>query len=156
MKKIIFNKTNILLFLLVAALILLMVILLKLKVTSVKESTVQEGATEKVIINKEEYKKNILSILDEYEQVVKAADIYATSTKPSLDGYGQVFQQIDDLKNDILNIKAPSMEYKDLHMNLMMSLLSIEDYLEVPVHDKNIACVDSVEKVKKSRELLLD
>lgn len=156
MKKIVFSKTNILLLLLVVALVLLMVILLRLKVTSVREATVEDRPVEKIVINKEEYKKNILSALDEYEQVIKESGIDATATKQIIGSDDPIFKRIDDLKNKIVSIKAPSMEYKDLHMNLVMSLLSIKDYLEMPASKKSVACIDSIKKVKKSQELLLD
>ncbi|MBU4217079.1 hypothetical protein L6270_04595 [Candidatus Parcubacteria bacterium] len=156
MKKIILNKANILLLLLVVTLVLLMVAILRLKVTSVKEGSSQNNAVEKITINKEEYKKNIFNVLDEYEQVITAADIYDTSARPSFGSDDLIFQQIDDLKNKIVGLKAPSMEYKDLHMNLVLSLLSIKDYLEAPASQKNVVCIDYVKKVKKSRELLLD
>lgn len=156
MKKIILNRNNILLFLLVVTLILLMVILFRLKVTSVKEGIPRDKLPEKVIINKEDYKKNISSALAEYEQLIKDAGMDATATKQVIGSDDPIFKRIDDLKNKIVSIKAPSTEYKDLHMNLVMSLLSIKDYLEMPANKKNVACIDSIKKVKKSQELLLD
>lgn len=156
MKKIILNKANILLLLLVVTLVLLMVALLRVRVTSIKEGAPQNNAVEKVVINKEDYRRNIQNALSEYEQVITEANIYGTSVKVNFGSDDPIFQRIDNLKNKIVDIKAPSMEYKDLHMNLVMSLLSIRDYLTEPVNSKNIACVDSIKKVKKSQELLLD
>lgn len=156
MKKIILNKTNILLSLLIITLVLLMIALLRVKVTSIKEGSPQNNSVEKVVINKEDYKRNIQDALSEYEQVIAEANLYSTSTMANFESDDPIFQRIDDLKNKIVDIKAPSIEYKDLHMNLVMSLLSIRDYLVAPATTKNIACIDSIKKVKKSQELLLD
>jgi len=156
MKKIIFSKTNILLFLLVATLVLMIIILLQVKVTSVKENLPDDKPIENIVIDREEYKRNILSALDEYDQVVSEAGLSGTSTKQITGGNDLIFQRIDNLKNKIVEIKAPSTEYKDLHMNLVLSLLSIKDYLELPATKKSVVCIESVKKVKKSQELLLD
>ena len=144
------------LLLLVVTLSLLIAILLRVEVTSIKEGDPQDKAEKKVVIDKEEYERNIASALDEYEQVVKDAGVDGATIVTSVSSNDPIFQRIEALKNKIVNIKAPSAEYKDLHMNLLMSLLSIKDYLETPESAKSIACVDYVKKVQKSHELLLD
>lgn len=150
------KKINILLLLLIILLLLFLTILFKIKITSIEKSNPQEAVSEKIVIDKEEYRKNIFNILNEYEKIIQTVNIYASSSLYVSSSSDPIFKQINDLKNRVVGIKAPETKYKDLHLNLLMSLLALKEYLEVPVKDKGAVCIDYIEKVKKSRELLLD
>jgi len=153
MKKILAKKSYILLFLLLVVLMLIILVFLKMRVTSINTSTYQPEPAKKPVVSKEEYEKNISTILGDYEKIIDEAGIYATSTKQNISNSDPIYTEINNLREKVLATKAPSFEYKDLHMNLILSLSSIKDYLEMPLNKNKIACINYTEKVKKSRAL---
>lgn len=157
MKKTFYQKPiNLIFFAIILLLLILTFFIYKAKTKDEEPSqTPSVTTTAPIVISEDQYLEDISKILSNYDEVVKMADINNASIKtlPIIDS--SIFTKIDSLKIAIMEQKAPSTKYKDLHINIITSISSIKDYLKTPSNKKREACIKQIDNVKNSRDLLL-
>ena len=71
-----------------------------------------------------EYQKNIKSIAANYQNIIDAVNASSTPT-----GSSSQISVLEGMKNKLTSITVPA-EFKDLHMDLFLSVLNLENYFK--------------------------
>lgn len=165
------NKRKVLIILIIFSVLLLLYLVLTSKVVSVKpgEEDVLENqkASSEQVVDMEELAANhaleLEKIITDYETVFEkigsletasSSDDVSTSTEESVSLQQEIVDKISELKDRVMNLKAPSVEYKDLHFNLVLAAEKIKDYLTNEDPGDKDAGEDLFEQAENSYEEL--
>lgn len=94
----------------------------------------QEAAVDLAAMS-EEYKEGISGAFAEFSNLNESADLSVT--------------QIKEIKNRALDLKLPG-EFRGLHIDFILALTRMEDFLETGAEDARIAGEDLIEKIKSN------
>lgn len=99
---------------------------------------------------KADYEKNTKIIFGEYDNFL--AELQNTTTTPSKD---DSLKRISGYKERLLALTVPE-EFRDLHLNLVLSLSKLEIYFNEGKKEEKTACNDLVEKIKNKNTWLIN
>jgi len=103
------------LILLIIFFLLIIVYLILTAETVVKNDQVNSATDQNKIIELEQqYKKQVIAIFNDYTKLIT--------------GESYTLEQVSQLKNRLLDLKVPT-KFKDLHINFVLSLTRLENYL---------------------------
>jgi len=155
MKKVIFNKHNIvvLLFLLAAISTLVVFFRAKTKKAVYKNQEVSFRSEDRGVID-EGYRKSIKEIMNSLNDLTSSIGLYSTSTEIFIDQNGDYKKKAEELRAKIITLRSPLAESKDLHIGLVTALDNIILYLETHLDKEKINSLDKIEKTRNTYELL--
>lgn len=95
----------------------------------------KENSEEKVDLAalSEEYKEGISEALAEFSDLSETSELNVP--------------RIEEIKNKVLNLKLPP-EFKNLHLNFILAMARMEDYLSTGAEEAKLTAVDMIEKIK--------
>jgi len=109
------TKRGRILILLIIFFLLIIVYLILTTETVVKNDQVNSATDQNKIIELEQqYKKQVIAIFNDYTKLIT--------------GESYTLEQVSQLKNRLLDLKVPT-KFKDLHINFVLSLTRLENYL---------------------------
>ena len=114
-----------------------------------------------------EYSENVGKVMAEFEDAAKQIEIasgsspleegaFSSSTAREVAASLPSLDKLQNLKSDIENLRAPSADYKDLHLDLMLSVAAMEGYVKSLFSQDRMQAVELIQKVRVNYEKMLN
>lgn len=108
-----------------------------------------------------EYSENLGRVMGEFEEVAKKIESSTSSAPFADEGFSSTtarefaetlptVEKLESLKSDIEGLRAPSADYKDLHLNMMMSVAAMESYVRTLIDEDKAQALEMIEKAREN------
>ncbi len=95
------------------------------------------------------YNNDLSKNFDVLEGIIRDIDLDGNKTG-AVKGDNDMLTKVLELKNNIVNLKSPTPESKDLHLNFILSLSAIEKFIELGTDESRSECRRLVQNVRQN------
>lgn len=171
------KKAKILLFLILVSLLLIIYLIVSSEPVTIKQDSdvsqseiIKQSDDKASQVDLEElennYQKEVRTIMADFEQLIEKVEAIGSTTSPdqepevatSTTDYKiktEILEKTSYLRNYLMEMKVPT-KFKDLHLNLVLALNKMDDFIESNSEAKRLESQELIERAKIDYEWLND